>query len=61
MKYEAREMNDTELDQADLEAVTGGGAAALAARNTVLKWLGDYEDRVIQLRTEAYQRLGTGY
>ena len=54
MKYETREMNDAELHQADLDAVTGGGAAALAARNAAFRWLYAYEDRRLQYGEAAY-------
>jgi len=45
MKYEAREMTVVELDQADLEAVTGGGVndAGQAARDVVRNWLFNYQ------------------
>ena len=48
-KYEAREMTVVELDQTDLEAVTGGGNAGLAARDTVAKWFDNYIDRQYQM------------
>ena len=47
MKYEAREMTVVELDQADLEAVTGGGNAGYAARATVKDWLIDRQYQMI--------------
>ena len=46
MKHEARDVNDAELAESDLEQVTGGiidGNAGQAARDVVRNWLFHYQ------------------
>ena len=40
-----RELKNDHLAEADLEAVTGGGNAGLAARDAVAHWFDNYIDR----------------